>query len=175
MCGDGVIPIEAAMFAACLSHNRFRKKDLPSWPIDLDAIDRKGKEKIKGIINALDGVMPNVVAAGKNAKLAGVERILNFSRISPDWLDTKFTEHEVDCIATWMPNERDKDALAKRQQELLYQADYILAKTGTLALLHESPIPPALLGQYHFSVQRATHIQQGGRPIMLSVLKKISK
>lgn len=184
-CNDGTIAIEAGIFASKSSHNKFRKKDLRLPKSGLFAevehtkimedVDNSSLDKIKGKIHAVDGHMPNVAAAKKNAKIADVEKFILFSRTSVDWNDTKFAEGEIDIICTYIPQEkadRNESLTEKNKTELFYQADYIINKNGTIALLHESEINQEIIDRYKFALKKQHEIMQGAKKMMLSIYKR---
>jgi 23S rRNA G2445 N2-methylase RlmL len=126
-CGSGTIPIEAALFA----QKRKLRGDNPN--------QKKSKLKILGF----DILLHNVMSSKKNAKIAGIDKAIDFSKVAIEWLDTKFAKGEADCIVTHPPavsakrrNQKDIEAAYK---EFFYQADYVLNKKGIVVLISESP------------------------------------
>ena len=51
-----------------------------------------------------------------------------------EWLDTKFSEHEIAAIASYLNFRKGADS-AKLCREFFYQADYILAEKGSISLI----------------------------------------
>jgi 23S rRNA G2445 N2-methylase RlmL len=162
LCKAGVVSIEAALYASGRSVNYyskdfafkklklFNKKD---WEDFFKKIDEKCQLK-KLDINGFDPLLRNIEASKKNAKLAGVDKIINFSRVDVEWLDTKLEKNSVNCIVSRIscPSKHVKEAeIRKLYKELFYQAEFIVKKGGRLALLCENPsllkemIPPAFI------------------------------
>jgi putative N6-adenine-specific DNA methylase len=140
-CGSGTILIEAALFATNTSPNFYSKDKfafLKLFSTDLTKLDKK--QTFEGKLIGYDKELRHVVAAKKNAKIAGVEDSIEFSRSEIEWIDTKqkITERSIDKIITNPPNltkrinEKDIEKLYK---QLFYQADFILKKEGTVTLI----------------------------------------
>jgi putative N6-adenine-specific DNA methylase len=140
-CGSGTILIEAAIHAKKLSQNYYSKDKfafLNYLDIDLEEFD--SFEKVDGKIIGYDIEMRHVVAARKNAKIAGVEKEIDFSKVEIEWLDTKFDEGTVDFIITNPPNKSHKN---EKKIEKLYlnffeKAAFILADNGNVTLITKS-------------------------------------
>ena len=107
---DGVIPIEAAFYISDFPHNYFKKENFAFLKLKLgmnfdkffSAIDKKVK-KSTGKIYSYDYQFKYVDYSRKNAKIAGVDKRINFSRVELEWLDIKFKERSVDRIVTNLP------------------------------------------------------------------------
>ncbi|MFH0875952.1 MAG: THUMP domain-containing protein [archaeon] len=146
-CGVGIIPIEAALYGSKLSVNYYSKekfafkKLLPFEKTDFDSFFAKIDKEIstKNLkITVIDAQQKNIKFAEKNAKIAGVIKHLNFSRQDMEWLDTKMDKGSFDCIVSYpMQLSKDKDSkpIEKAYNELFYQAEYVLKKTGNITLL----------------------------------------
>ena len=82
--------------------------------------------------------MRHIKAAEKNAKIAAVNSLINFSRTDIEWLDTKFKEHSIDKIISYPPQISKlipAKELEKLFKELFYQANYILNPKGRIVLI----------------------------------------
>ncbi|MEA3515094.1 MAG: THUMP domain-containing protein [Nanoarchaeota archaeon] len=141
MCGCGTIAIEAAHFLSKKSTHYFTKDKFAFskfMEFDFEKEDAKIKGKITGKIHAFDNQMRHIKAAEKNAKIAAVNSIINFSRTDIEWLDTKFKEHSIDKIISFPPQKSklilDKE-LEKLFTELFYQAKYTLNAKGKMVLI----------------------------------------
>lgn len=142
-CGAGTIPIEAALFSSNTSPH-FHSKNLAFLKLPLfkkyhhlfDKITIKDATKKR--IFASDKELRNVKATQKNAKIAGIDKNLETSRCDIEWLDTKFEKSSVDLIITEPPHESkrtNEKELEKTYKEFFYQAEFILKKTGKIAML----------------------------------------
>jgi 23S rRNA G2445 N2-methylase RlmL len=137
-CGSGTILIEAAIHAKKFSQNYYSKDKfafLNYLDVDLEEFD--SFEKVDGKIIGYDIEMRHVVAARKNAKIAGVEKEIDFSKVEIEWLDTKFDEGSVDFIITNPPNKSHKN---EKKIEKLYlnffdKASFILTDQGSVTLI----------------------------------------
>lgn len=144
-CGSGTILIEAALFAANTSPNLYSKEKfafLKLFSTDLSKFDKK--KDFKGKIIGYDKELMHVVSAKKNAKIAGIEDNIEFSRAEIEWIDTKIKiqESSIDKIVTNPPNltkRLNEKTVEKLYNQLFYQADYILKKDGTVTLITKTP------------------------------------
>ncbi|MBI3051585.1 methyltransferase [Candidatus Woesearchaeota archaeon] len=148
---SGIIPIEAALFASKTPVNLHRKESLAFMhlkPLTEEEVQQvfaaDANRDFKGRIHCIDSSMPSITSAQKNAKLAGVNKLISFSRIEVEWLDTKFSKGEVDRIITSPPEASKKigqNFADKLYKEFFYQCDYVLAEKGTVTLLARNPEP----------------------------------
>ncbi|MBD3310055.1 methyltransferase, partial [Candidatus Woesearchaeota archaeon] len=173
----GIIPIEAALFATGFPVNYFQKQELSFsglFSIDFDAVDSKiSKGKFR--IYCMDKDFPMVSHSKKNAKIAGVEKFLQFSRLDVEWLDTKFREKEVDIICSYppQPSRRISDSdLMKIYNELFYQAKFVLDKKGTICLIAKEKGKLEKAAQKHgFRLDDEEVWMQGKQPMKVLIFK----
>jgi len=141
-CGSGEIIMEAALYTSNFSVNFYNKKKFPFTrlsefeKLDLDKIDKKTKKE-KTNINAIDSQQRFVKSAEKNAKIAGIQKSINFSRINIADLELKFKEKQVDLIVSNPPRESNQtksESIKKIYHEFFYQAEYILKDNGKIVL-----------------------------------------
>ena len=55
-----------------------------------------GGSYVANQVNTVSIAMKFVVFARKNAKIAGIDKQINFSRVDIEWLDLKFKKNSVD-------------------------------------------------------------------------------
>ena len=160
------IVIEAALYISGM-HNYYKKffeycKLKPFQIIDTEKIIQEQREKLnnpriigtnkseakknikktKKKIFAYSELLKDMQSGKSNAKVAGVLDIIEFSKISFDWLDTKFDKKEIDKIATILPSSSKHVGIKqveKIYKELLYQMDFILKDSGKAGLLIQKP------------------------------------
>jgi len=183
--GSGMIPIEAALSVSNFSANYYNKEKFsflklkPLNKLDFDKffknIDKKiSKEKLN--ITGYDDSMKFVVFARKNAKIAGIDKQINFSRVDIEWLDLKFKKNSVDKIATDIPilsKYSDKKAVEKSHKELFYQADYILKKDGILVVLTRNLSSiKKFYEEYKFKIIEERKIYSGKQELFIAKLKR---
>ncbi len=113
---------------------------------ELKKLKEKAKANLiklnKNKIFAYSELLQEMNSGKSNAKVAGILDIINFSKISLDWLDTKFEKHDVDKIATFLPSESKHTAskrVSKMYKEFLYQTEYVLKETGKMGILIQKP------------------------------------
>lgn len=178
---DGVIPIEAALYSTGMSHNFYRKnkfifrnlgktdvKELKKLDFDeiLSEIDKEADFKTKEI-KGIDNFMGNVISAKKNAKIAGIAKNIDFTRITVDWLDVKLKERQIDLVVS-KPTQSIKaigtEDLKKIYKEFFYQAEYVLKKTGKVCLII-TPAVKELINEaaerYKFKLNKEHRIYTG--------------
>ena len=176
---DGVIAIEAAFYAISFPYNYYKKEKFAFLKLKLginndkffENIDKKKKES-KAIINSYDHLFKFVDYSKKNAKIAGVDKFINFSRIDLEWLDIKFKKESVDRIITNMPSSKNVN-LDRIHNEFFYQAEYILKKTGAIGLI--TRMPDAIkktAAKHNFSVAKESDVWSGEQLLKIIVLKK---
>ena len=141
---DGVIAIEAALYASGFPLNYFRKNKFAflklELEIDYDKFFKKADGKIKKLksrINCYDNLFKFVDYCRKNAKIAGVEKEMNFSRTEIEWLDIKFKKSSIDHIVSCPPF--PKEGTEKIYNEFFYQASYIIDEKGSVSIITQSP------------------------------------
>ena len=141
-CGSGEIPIEAALFASKFPVNFFNKKKflfLKLAEFNFDVIDKEVLKK-KLMINAFDTEQRRVKSTEKNAKIAGVNKFINFSRQDIKFLELKFKD-EFDLIITNIPRltrQVSRESILKLYKEFFYQSAYILKKEGKIVICYKN-------------------------------------
>jgi len=178
---DGIIPIEAAFYAANFPLNYYKKEsfaflklklnmDFESFFADIDKMIKK-----VGInIYSYDYLFKYVDYSRKNAKIAGVDKQINFSRTDIEWLDIKFKEGSVDRIVTSLPSSRNPN-LDKIYNEFFYQSAYILKNSGTLALISRLPDSVKKHAENHnFFISKEKDVWSGEQLLKIMVFKKKS-
>lgn len=96
-------------------------------------------KKLEKTIYAFDSLGSNILAAQKNAKIAGVNKAIIFSRVDVDWIDTKFDDNSVDCIVSFPPvisihMKKQGNEVKRKYGDLFSQARTILSKSGKIVL-----------------------------------------
>ncbi len=179
--GDGVIVIEAALYATNFPLNYYAKdkflfksyaifeKDAKTF---LEAADaRFALSPTKSTILGY-GYLPKYVDnARKNSQIAGVKDALTLSRIDLAWLDVKCKEKSIDRIVTKLPSV--KTHAHKMITDFFYQADYILKDRGTVAVLaHEKAPVIDIASHYNFRVSEERTVWSGQLALSLLVFVK---
>ena len=176
---DGVIAIEAALYANNFSVNYYKKDKFAflklKLNIDFDElfknIDKKRKESKTKIYN-YDHLFKYVDFSKKNAKIAGVDKYINFSRVELEWLDIKFKKESVDEIITNPPSSKNTN-LDKIYNEFFYQAEYILKKNGLIALISKMPeLIKKHAEKHNFIIAKEKDIWSGEQQHKIMVFKK---
>ena len=178
-CGSGIIPIEAALYSSGKSPNFYRKDKFAFhkfMKIDLDKFDNEKKE-IEAQIFGSDFILSAVKATRNNAKIAGIEKTLNMTKIEVEWLDTKYDEKFFDFIVTQPPidsKQTDVKQIEKAHKELFNHAEYILKDKGRLAvIMQKTDIFRRCM--YNFEITEEYSVWQGKQELTVMVLKKSKK
>ncbi|MFH1063974.1 MAG: THUMP domain-containing protein [Candidatus Woesearchaeota archaeon] len=181
---SGVVTIEAALYA-CKKPVGFYNKDkfafmsLPQLKdMDFDAFFAKhddGLHDIKGI-TASDSQQRFVRSAEKNAKIAGINKQITFTRMDVEWLDTKFEKQTVDRIISNPPKVSrllTEKGLEKVFQELFYVAEFVLKPEGRVVLLAKSYQQILNHAQrHHFHLTANFKVMQGKEDFSILIFEK---
>jgi 23S rRNA G2445 N2-methylase RlmL len=140
-CLSGEVGIEAALLATRRSPYFFAKQKFAFtkfMSFDFEKVDKE-MQKSKATIVVSSPHMSDVRAAQKNAKIAGVEKEIDFTRQDIEWLDFKFKEKEsVDKIVTTIicPSSTMAESVLKKiYEDFFYQIKYGLSKKGKAVVL----------------------------------------
>ncbi len=195
-CTDGGIAIEAALFVTRTPVQKFTKEfAFTSMPFagktDWDAFfateDKKGlgegKKGADGRTDAnLTAFAPSVHGVKKargNAKLAGVDKSFTVTKADVDWLDTKLEEGSVDLVVTQPPCSGKNTPLKeveKLQDDLFYQARYILKTDGRVLLVAEKRAEFLNAAERHgFALITEQEVWQGGTKLLFLLFGKKGK
>ncbi len=136
-CQSGTIVIEAALESLQKPITFHQKKSFAFNKLIQEdiftATDKKIIPERQLDIYAFDPHFKHISATQKNAKIAGVNKCLQYSRQDIDWLDIKLEKNSIDCIVTSIPPEKD---LKKGDIAALFlRAKKILKKNGTITIL----------------------------------------
>ncbi len=146
-CNNGTIILEAGLFASNFSvryfdKERFAFKNLkPFSNIDFDELFKEIDSKIKKQklnLTGSESLLRHVISCKKNAKIAGIDKLIEFRRYDIEWLDTKFNKEEIDSIVTKIiePNRLlNEKKLEKIYQEFFYHAEFVLKKKGKVIIM----------------------------------------
>ncbi|MBN2421299.1 hypothetical protein JXB27_03410, partial [Candidatus Woesearchaeota archaeon] len=140
-CMSGETGIEAALYLSGKSPYHFSKNKFAFskfMKFNFDNVDKKAKSKIKGRIVLSSPKMSDVRAAQKNAKIAGVEKMIEFTRQDVEWLDLKINKGAIDCLVSHIPcpstNLTEKD-LKRDYDDLFFQIKHVLSKKGKAVVM----------------------------------------
>lgn len=140
-CGTGTITIEAGLMAKKLPVHYYSKDKLlfknhfsfKFEEVDKDITDMPSKER-----SGFDNQLRHVRSAQKNAKIAGINKSVTFSKLSVEWLDTKFDKSSIDKIITHPPQfskVKNSKEIEKAYNELFYQAEFVLKNNGNVSIV----------------------------------------
>jgi len=182
---SGIIPIEAALFLSGRSVHYYDKEDftfprLPSLKgLDTDKFFESQDKMVNDEslnITCSDYTQKNVRCAEKNAKVAGVNKKINFSRLDIEWLDTKFDEGSVDKIVTFPPqvSKRNNEAqVLKVLDEFFYVSKVILSDKGIIVMVFGRPeLLSKSLEKHGFMIKEKLDVWQGAECLHILVIKK---
>lgn len=182
--GSGIIGIEAALFAIKKSINHYKKDKfyfdrlLPFKKIYYDSFfdDNEKIQDYKLKIFNYDSLLPHVKYSQKNSKIAGVEKVINHSKIDIEWLDTKFEKETIDKIVSFIPcpsKRKSEQEISKIYKELFYQIIYILKENGLfVALTHKNELLIKMAQENRFKMIHERQIMQGKTKFWINVFEK---
>ncbi len=134
-CSSGEIMIEAALFASNKPVHYYKKDEYifnKYLKFDFSKIDKN--IDLKNNIYAFDSQFRNLKAVQKNSKIAGVNKVIKFSRTEIEWLDTKLKKNEIDKIVTNIRFSKYQNT-EKLVKEFFHQCKYILKKKGLIVIV----------------------------------------
>ena len=178
---SGTLPIEAGLYASGHSINFYNKDKfafLKFMKFDFDSVDKLFKDdKLK--IYGYDNLWLNVNNAKKNAKIAGINKLINFSKVDAEWLETKYKEGEVKAIITHpleLSKNVDVKGVLKTYDELFYQAEYVLSPKGKGVLISRNKEELVKSASKHkFEVIEEREVYSGKQLLHILVLRKVYK
>lgn len=135
-CRSGEILIELAHHLIGRSLHRYTKDtfiwDSLKWKPTLEDTEEMNMLPIY----CYDSQAPNVKAAEKNAKIAGINKLMHFSRVLIEDLDLKF-DHCIDRVVTQLPpaGKETERVTLKIYERLFKQCPLILSKKGTITCI----------------------------------------
>jgi 23S rRNA G2445 N2-methylase RlmL len=176
-CISGSVAIEAALFENKFPVRYFDKEDFAFDKfMSYDFKDVKNKSKDKARIYAFDSLFKNVDASKKNAKIAGVNKSINFSRLDIGWMDIKFDKESVDRIICCIPNiskSVSKGEVLKVYKEFFYQAEFVLSKKGSIVVcVRESEELKKVALEKGFKIEEEREVWQGQERLFLLRFEK---
>jgi putative N6-adenine-specific DNA methylase len=184
-CGGGTIPIEAAFWQTNFSLNHYRKSKLAFTKMELgfdqkkffDEIDKKAAFLDKATITGSDQLLAAVNASNKNAKIAGINKATNLTRIDIEWLDTKFAEDLVEFIVTDMPEMTkmsNKKYMQKVYDEFWFQVDFVMKKKGAtiVAACNSTKEMAKDAAKFHFKLDKELEFWQGKEKMNISIFTR---
>lgn len=181
--GMGVIAIEAALMAIKKPVNYYQKEFAfqkldKSYEEVFEEEDKKIEEDVEGIC-CYDRLLRNVSGAKKNAKIAGVDKAVNFSKIEIEWLDTKFDEDELDKLITKLPspsNRMPKKHMQKLYEEFFYQTEFIVKDDGLVMICSlKNDVLKEVADKKGYEVTDEKSIYSGQEEYKVTFLKKVYK
>jgi tRNA (guanine6-N2)-methyltransferase len=160
-CGSGTILIEAALFSTNLSQNYYSKDKFEKLETDLEKLDKTTKPK--GKIIGYDKELRHIIAAKKNAKIAGIEKNITFSKIEAKDLDLKIEQEQIDKIITHPPNlsKRNQPFIEKTYNEFFKNAYIILKEKGTITLITKTDLIRDIAEKNNFKIKQQIPINIG--------------
>ncbi len=185
-CHSGEIPIEASLFTTNFPINYYSKEKLafskfkPFKKLNFEKffkeIDKKITKPKKATINCFDPKITNLNAAKKNAKIAGINKTISFSRIDTEWLDVKQEKASIDKIVTHPPDltriTNPKD-IEKLYGQLFYQAEFILKKAGKVVIISKnSDLLKQAAEKHKFKAEKEREVWSGKQPFKVITFSK---
>ena len=181
-CRSGVISIEAALFFSRFPVNFFRRDSFAFLKFgfpegDFDKVFKDADSKLEKRdyfrIFASDPEMRNIAYAKKNAKIAGVEKKILFSRNDLEWLDIRFGGGKIDLIVSDLSFGKFENA-KKIMREFFNQADYLLETGGSICVAcRDYEDLKSFAESYGFSIAEHLTFFQGQQQVDCYIIKRL--
>ncbi len=172
---DGTVAIEAALYATHLPIHKgpFACERMPlfqatksqsstthhSLPTTSNPLPTTPHPLSPTVVSAWDVSLQNIIAARKNAKLAGVYELVDFQKYSLEELDVKYGESVFDRVIFHLTM-KDEQKL----NEVYYQTKYILKPKGTVLFITRKqldlPIPEGFVLLSEEELKRGDSVQR---------------
>ncbi len=142
-CLSGEVGIEAALYLTKRSPFYFSKQKFAFnkfIDFDFEKADKKIKKTTAKIVLSSPH-MSEVRAAQKNAKIASVEKEIDFTRQDVEWIDFKMKKESVDKIVSIIPCPSynfPEQALKKMYEDFFFQIKNVVKKKGKVVVLGKS-------------------------------------
>ncbi|MFA6089497.1 MAG: N-6 DNA methylase [Candidatus Woesearchaeota archaeon] len=173
-CGGGTIVIEATLEVENgIHYHDFDKLEFNKFVKDVkyEEIHIKNDAKIVGY----DVNLSTITAARKNAKIAGINKDVDFSVVDCYFLDTKFETKTVDYIVTHPPmlsKFANEKKILKTWDDFLFISHDILKKKMVVILNRIEEFKEIAIGKYKFKLVEEREIYQGEMKMFVVVLEK---
>jgi len=177
-CSSGEIPIEAALFKTGRSPNYYRKDKfafLKFINFDFSKSDKLIREGTDRTIFGYSSLLKYVKSSQKNAKIAGINKEINFSKIAVDWLDIKFKDTAVDKIVGLFPSysvRRAQKDIDKTYAELFNRAAIILNSEGKICAALRNKIPEEVYKREGFCLVKEKEMFSGEQKYHIFIFEK---
>jgi len=181
---SGEIPIEAALYQSEKSVNYFEKNFSFQKMKCFEGInfEKIFDEEDKCIIPSeaqqrifyLDASFKNVSAAKKNAKIAGIDKYLSFSRTDPHAVDLKLETADIIATRIIEPSKNiSENAVKKIYAALFTHMGEVLGNKGTFNCVVRNPdFVEAETEKYGFKQTKKAQVYQGKQRFFFLQLKK---
>ena len=184
-CKNGIIPIETALQLAKRSPHFFGKEKfnfrrMPEFKTDWGAFFEKIDKDVQDVstkIISMDPLFNHISAAKKNAKIAGVNKNIIFSRTDLEFLDAKFGKHAIDTMITLPPQTNvnlPPDKAEKLIKDVFYQAEFVMKKGGTCLMVTQSgaDLLKKYAAEFKFTLKHERTVWQGKAELKVLVFER---
>lgn len=175
-CGSGGILIESVLcYKKGLHYFDFDKFPFHKIVDEIKYEEPKKKEKTEEFrAVGYDINLNTITSARKNAKIAAVNKEIEFSCIDVHFLDTKFDTKSVDFIVTHPPmlsKNSDEKKVLKIWDDFLFISSDILKKR-LVVLLNKTEEFKELAKKYKFKIMEERTVFQGETQLFVLILEK---
>jgi len=181
---SGNVVLEAAIFESGTALNYYTKKftlmELPEFRSIVDETMKKVDSKIKGppskpnIISS-DALFNNVSAQKKNAKIAGVEKFIAYSRTDIQDLDIKTFDDRLDVVCTRIIESSSHFPESKARviyEKMFKNLKYIVKKNAPIVFILRNPeLLEAVAKEEGYEELGIKQVWQGQQPFFIVKFK----
>lgn len=175
-CRSGEIPIEIIHFFIKKSVHFYTKDKFLfkriGWEVKLEEFDKSLDKKLN--VYAVDGAMPNVKAAEKNSKIAGINKIVNFSRTIIEDLDLRFNKN-IDKIVTQLPavGRESEGKILQIYRDFFMIIPKIMKEKGTVSCVGLNIDPIKKIAELNgYKIKKEKEVMQGKEMLKVFVFEK---
>ena len=137
LCNDGVVPIEYALRSYAMGPRGFQERTLASRFAQRFPDPGSTHEPVECQVFALEENANYLRRAEHNARLAGVNKRIVFSRYDLEWIDMRIGKAAVDrCMVELVRSKRDDQLF----ENVRFAADHMLGDDGELIVITNDPL-----------------------------------
>jgi ubiquinone/menaquinone biosynthesis C-methylase UbiE len=117
-------------------------------------------------INGAHNDLRHISAGKKNAKIAGVEKMISFTRVEPSWFDLKFQDKDT-ILIHFTKHE------ATKADEIFRQAYDVLTPKGTLGIISLAGELEQTAKKHKFKIKHERILERGANKLHLLFFTKV--
>ena len=129
-----------------------------------------------GNIYGYDNQSKHIIAARKNAKIAGINKEICYNIIDVGWPESRFNKESIDIVATYLPvvsKHVSEIKIKKLYIEFFRQCNIILKRNGKIGIVVErKELLKEEAEAAGFKIQKEKRVMQGEKELFLLSIEK---